>query len=113
MLSPVISVVNVENNNFQENVFIGDKRWYTSIMEPSDVADSLASGVRRLMAAQCPPWNQTELADKLGWSRGNVSRMLSAKRAPTSVVLAQLANAFNVELCELLCPAKGKKKRAN
>lgn len=79
-------------------------------MEPTDVAIALAESVKRLMVVQNPPWKQTDLAEKLGWSQGNVSRMLSAKRAPTSVVLSQLANVFNVELCELLCPSKSKKK---
>lgn len=81
-------------------------------MEPNDVALSLADGVRLLMAAQDPPWTQSDLARQLGWPPGNVSRLLAAKRSPTSIVLAQLCDAFGVNLSDLFAEvAKPKPKK--
>jgi transcriptional regulator with XRE-family HTH domain len=75
-------------------------------MDAQEVTDSVAEGVRRLMAAQTPPWTQRELASRLGWSEGNVSRLLTARRGTTSVTLAQLATVFGVDVCELLCKSE-------
>jgi transcriptional regulator with XRE-family HTH domain len=75
-------------------------------MEAQDVAELLSQGVRRLMAAQTPPWSQVELGRRLGWPQGNVSRLIAAKRPPSATTFAQLATAFGVDVCELLCDAK-------
>jgi transcriptional regulator with XRE-family HTH domain len=80
-------------------------------MEPTDIAAALAAGVRRLLALQDPPWTQGELARQLGWSSGNVSRLLKAERSPTSVTLAQLCTVFGVEPHELLTPETATKKK--
>ena len=80
-------------------------------MEATDVSQQLAAGVRRLLAAQTPTWSQGELARRLKWSPGNVSRMLSGRWAPSAATLAQLCDVFSVSLCELLCEAKAKPKK--
>lgn len=111
MLSAWTTVVNLENIFLQKKVFQMDKSWYYVGMEAKDVGESLAEGVQRLMDAQSPPWTQSELAKQLGWSRGNVSRLMSVRRTPNSTTLAQLATVFKVEVCELFCDCEKPKKK--
>ena len=79
-------------------------------MEPTDLARILADNVRRLLAER--GWNQTELAEKLEWSTGNLSRLLTAKRSPGADVLIQLAKVFGCPPHELITPAEETKPAA-
>lgn len=78
-------------------------------MSPIEIAELLALNVRRLMAAQKPPWNQERLGRELGIGSGNVVRLLAGSHPPTSATLAKIATVFAVDVCDLLCPSRKKK----
>lgn len=80
-------------------------------MTPLDLAKLFADNIHRLMAEQNPPWNQGELARRLEMGTGNVSRLLSGKHAPTSPMITKIATMFGVDICELFCSVKPKKKK--
>lgn len=77
-------------------------------MEANDVAALLADNLRRLMTLR--EWNQEQLGKQLGIGSGNVHRLLSGKHPPTASTLAKCATVFEVDLCDLLCPPKKKRK---
>ncbi|MFO0938331.1 MAG: helix-turn-helix transcriptional regulator [Gemmataceae bacterium] len=77
-------------------------------MEPEEIALRLANKVDELMKAR--GWIQADLARESGMGTGNVARLLSGKHNPTAPTLAKLATLFEVDVCDLLCPMKGKKR---
>jgi transcriptional regulator with XRE-family HTH domain len=88
--------------------FNGDSRRYTLGMDASDIAKRLAERLSELMTAK--GWIQADLARESGMGTGNVTRLLSGRHNPTAPMLAKLSNVFGVDVCELLCPVKPKRK---
>jgi len=78
-------------------------------MEAQDIADILAANTKRLMDDR--GWSQAELARRMKTHQSNVLRLLEAYYAPSAKQIARVATAFGVELCELLCPTKPKRKK--
>lgn len=54
--------------------------------------------------------SQADLAKAMKKSRPLVSRMLSGGRVPGGDTIADVATALNVDVCELLCEPKKRRK---
>ncbi len=77
-------------------------------MDSADISRLLAENTARLMAAR--GWTKAELARKLQTHQSNVGRMLAGHYAPSAKTLAEVATVFGVDVCELLCEPKKRKK---
>jgi HTH-type biofilm formation transcriptional regulator len=62
--------------------------------------ERLVAEIRRRMARK--GWSANQLADLSGVSRGFVSELMSGHKSPTLRTLAKIAEAFGVEVRELL-----------
>lgn len=77
-------------------------------MEPQELSDIFAANVSRLLAQK--GMTQRELANLLSKPESNISRMIAAKTIPNGTTIADVATIFGVDVCELLCEPKRKKK---
>ena len=78
------------------------------IFMQDDIAKNVIANVDRIIEAK--GIGRTGLAELMGVSPPAVTAMLSKKKPMMTASIAKLATALGVEPCELLCPAKGKKK---